>query len=63
MLADEPQQNIQIMAALLHDDGAGEPVIAPVTPDKRMGHMKITDIFRMLYSHNPADLTGINDAF
>lgn len=49
------------MAAFLQDDGAGQGVIAPVPPDEGVGHMEVSDVFRMLDGDDLAQLPGVND--
>ena len=57
----EPQENIQVVAAFLQDNGAGQGIVAPVSPDEGVGHVEITDVFRMPNGDDFSKFSGIYD--
>ena len=49
------------MAAFLQDNGAGQLIVAPVAPDKGVGHVEIANVFGVLDGHHLAQLPGVQN--
>ena len=63
VFADQPKQDIQIVTTFLHDNRTAQLIVSPVAPDKRMGHVEISDILGVLHRNNTAKIAGIQNFF
>ena len=61
--AGEPEENVHIMAALLHDHRAGEVAVAPVPAHEAVRHMEVPDVFRMVDRDDLPEHAAVEDLF
>ena len=57
----KPDQNIHIVAGLLHNDGAGLRRLPPVAADEGMCHVEVAHIFRVLNGDSLTQSAGVQD--
>ena len=62
VLSREPQQNVDIVAALLQNHGAGLPGISPITPDEAVGLVPVGNVFDLGCHRHFTDRAIVNQA-
>ena len=60
-LGQVPDQDVQVVAALGQDHGAGEGLVAPVAAHEAVRHVPVGDIFPVFHGHDLADDAGFQD--
>ena len=61
LLPRQPEENVQIMAALLHDNRACQVTVAPVAAHEAVRDMEVADVFRMVDAYYLPQHAAVED--